>query len=90
MKSCSKRELTQAFAKLSQHLTDCGIRTVLQILDNECPQGLKRFTQSVALDYQLAPPHIHHTNAAKKAIDTWKYHFLAGLASVDPNFPIHL
>ena len=54
------------------------------------PHGLKHYMQSVVLAYQLAPPHIHHTNAAEKAIDTWKCHFLAGLASVDPNFPIRL
>ena len=45
--------------------------------------------QSVALDYQLAPPHINHTNAAKKGIDHRKCHFLSGLVSVDPNFPIN-
>ena len=46
--------------------------------------------QSVALACQFAPPHSHRTNAAEKAIDTWKCHFLAALASVDPDFPIHL
>ena len=35
IKCSSERELTRAFANLSQHLTDCGIKPVLQILDNK-------------------------------------------------------
>ena len=34
------------------------------------------------------PSHIHRRNAAEQAIRTFKNHFLAGLAGVDPNFPI--
>jgi hypothetical protein len=33
---------------------------------------------------------MHQTNAAKKAINIWKCHFIAALSSVDPNFPMHL
>ena len=41
IKSCSECNLTRDFAELNQHLTDCGLKPVLQILDKECPQGLK-------------------------------------------------
>ena len=34
------------------------------------------------------PPHIHRRNSAKRAIQTFKNHFIAGLASTDPNFPL--
>ena len=37
---------------------------------------------------QLVPPHVHRQNAAERAIQTWKNHFLAGIATLDPNFPI--
>ena len=33
---------------------------------------------------------MHCTNAAEKTINIWKCHFIAGLSSVDPNFPMHL
>jgi hypothetical protein len=33
---------------------------------------------------------MHRTNSAEKAIDIWKCHFIAGLSSVDPDFPMHL
>ena len=36
------------------------------------------------------PPHLHRTNAAERAIATFKDHFIAGLASIDPAFPMHL
>ena len=38
--------------------------------------------------YQLVPPHHHRNNLAERAIQTWKNHFKAGLATVDPNFPL--
>ena len=41
-------------------------------------------------DYQLVPPGIHRRNSAERAIRTWKNHFIAGLPSVDPNFPLNL
>jgi len=35
-------------------------------------------------------PHDHRVNAAERAIQTFKYHFIAGLAIVDIDFPIQL
>jgi len=43
-----------------------------------------------AIDFQLVPPHVHHHNATKHAICTFKNHFIAGLCSTDKNFPLHL
>jgi hypothetical protein len=42
------------------------------------------------VDFQLVPPGIHRGNAAERAIRTFKNHLIAGLCSVDKNFPIHL
>ena len=55
----SKRELTQAFTKLRQHLADRGLKPVLQIMDKKFPHSLKCYMQSIALDCQLSSPHIH-------------------------------
>ena len=32
---------------------------------------------------------VHRRNVAERAIQTFKDHFIAGLASVDPQFPMH-
>jgi hypothetical protein len=37
-----------------------------------------------------APPHLHRQNAAERAIQTFKNHFVAGLCSVDKQFPMNL
>jgi hypothetical protein len=42
------------------------------------------------VEYQLVPPHCHRRKAAEKEIHTFKEHFLVGLASVDPELPLHL
>ena len=34
------------------------------------------------------PPHSHRRNLAERAIQTWKNHFKAGLASTNPHFPL--
>jgi hypothetical protein len=51
---------------------------------------LKNFFTINDIDYQLVPPHCHRRNAAERAIRTFKEHFVAGLSSVDPDFPLHL
>ena len=38
----------------------------------------------------MVPPHSHCRNAAERAIRTWKNHFISGLCTINPNFPIHL
>jgi hypothetical protein len=51
---------------------------------------LKNFFTTNNISYQLVPPHCHRRNAAERAIRTFKEHFVAGLSSVDPSFPMHL
>jgi hypothetical protein len=43
LKSRSEHELVRAYTKLHTKLTACGLRPLLQKLDNECPAGLKKF-----------------------------------------------
>jgi hypothetical protein len=46
--------------------------------------------QDSDINFQSAPPQVHRKNAAERAIRTFKNHFIAGLSSTDPNFPLHL
>ena len=59
------------------------------IMDNEANAELKQSIAKHNIQYQLTPPHIHRINAAERAIRTYKNHLLAGLASVNPSFPIN-
>jgi hypothetical protein len=59
-------------------------------LDNEASLALGNYITKQVIDYQLAPPHIHWRDNAERAIQTYKNHFIAGLCSVDPRFPLKL
>jgi hypothetical protein len=52
--------------------------------------AFKNFFITDDVEYQLVPPHFHRRNTAERAIRTFKEHFVAGLESVDPYFPLHL
>jgi hypothetical protein len=57
---------------------------------NEASSALKNFFTTREVEYQRVPPHCHCRNAAERAIRTLKEHFVAGLASFDPDFPLYL
>eukprot|EP00804_Cyclotella_cryptica_P014538 CCRYP_004830-RA/>CCRYP_004830-RA protein AED:0.09 eAED:0.09 QI:0/0/0/1/1/1/3/0/993 len=62
-----------------------------QILGNEASADYHTaITQTWNATYQLIPPNVHHANAAERAIQTIKAHFLSILAGIDPSFPNYL
>jgi hypothetical protein len=65
-----------------------GNQPKMYILDNEASADLKKGLKKYKLEYQLVPPHVHRRNAAERAIRTFKNHFLACLATCDPDFPV--
>jgi hypothetical protein len=79
-----------AYQTVHQRLCNAGRTPNLQRLDNECSTILKTFLTDNDIDFQLVPPGVHRRNAAERAIQTFQNHFIAGLCSVDKNFPLHL
>jgi hypothetical protein len=61
----------------------------LHVLDKKCPDMVKQFITSQHSKYQLVPPHDHCCNAAERAIQMFKNHFIAILCEVDPEVPMH-
>jgi hypothetical protein len=90
MKYRSASEWVKAYDTFHQELTVKGFKPKLQTLDNEASTALKKFFTVNDITYQLVPPRWHRLNAAERAIRTFKEHFVAGLSSVDPAFPLHL
>ena len=82
--------ILEAFKIVHNRLVIAGLRPQLHRLDNECSTALKTFLKEEQVDYQLVPPRLHRRNAAERAIRTFKNHFVAGLCSVDKDFPLHL
>ena len=81
-------EIKSIFQNVFHYLTVRGLRPRLHTLDNEASTILCDYLRLEDVEYQLIPPHIHCRNASKRAIRTFKNHFIAGLASTDPNFPL--
>jgi hypothetical protein len=90
MKARSALEWVKAYDSIHQELTVKGFKPKLQTLDNETSTALKNFFTVNDIPYQLVPPQCHRRNVAERAIRTFEEHFVAGLSSVDPSFPIHL
>jgi hypothetical protein len=90
MKNRGDKEMVRAFDFLIQSLIIRGLKPHLQRLDNEASLTLRNYLTKQGINYQLAPPHIHRRNNAEQAIHTFKNHFIAGLCSVDPTFPLKL
>jgi len=62
----------------------------MHILDNKCSEDFKAQIHKNSMTFQLAPPHDHRRNIAKKAIQTFKGHFISILCGTDKNVPLHL
>jgi hypothetical protein len=90
MKKRGDKEMVRAFDFLIQSLVLRGLKPHLQRLDNEASLALRNYLTQQGTTYQPAPPHIHRRNNAERAIQTFKNHFIAGLCSVDPTFPLKL
>jgi len=82
------KTLTTAWTATFTKLQSNGYAPDLHILDNECSSDLKAAFTKYKIDFQRVPPHSHRRNAAERAIQTFKNHFVAGLCSCDPNFPL--
>ena len=80
--------ITKAYMKMYNKLKKQGHSPKTFILDNEVSGYLINAFELENIQYQKVPPHVHRRNAAERAIQTWKAHFISGLASVNPMFPI--
>ena len=86
--SRGKTELQRAYAALFSRLQQAGLKPQIHRMDNEISEVVKQFLRQQQVQLELTPAHLHRRNAAERAIRTWKNHFLAGLASLNPRFPL--
>ena len=62
----------------------------IERIDNECSKEMRMICKHLTITIELAPPGQHRTNAAERAIRTWKGHFIATLCTTDKDFPMEL
>jgi hypothetical protein len=58
-------------------------------MDNECSAAVEKYWSKL-INIQLIPPHNNWVSAAKRAIATFKEHFITALATIDMLCPIQL
>ena len=64
-----------------------GHKVELQVLENEARQEYCRVIyEKCKYEYQLVPPNVHQINTYKRAINTFKSHFLALMDGIYPAF----
>ncbi len=91
MPSCTNASMVQAFIKVISILKSGGYHPALNVMmDNECSAAVKKYIRSKAVNIQIIPPHNHRANAAKRAIATFREHFITALATVDMLCPLQL
>ena len=91
LKTRTAADIVRAHNELFDRLQQAGATPKLHRLDNEACKELKHLLQHEhKVKFQLAPPNMHRRNAAERAIRTFKNHFIAGLSTTNPDFPLHL
>ena len=80
--------IISAWKTCHDRIVNNGQAVTHYISDNECSSLFKHTLKEAEITFELVPPHQHRRNAAERAICTFKNHFLAGLASCDPEFPL--
>eukprot|EP00804_Cyclotella_cryptica_P024745 CCRYP_001719-RA/>CCRYP_001719-RA protein AED:0.55 eAED:0.27 QI:0/-1/0/1/-1/0/1/0/424 len=89
--SHNDRHRIPAYSRLVSHLQARGHTVNHQVLDNKASaEFIHTITQDWKATYQLVPPDIHRRNLAKRAIQTFKAHFLSILAGISKSFPNYL
>jgi hypothetical protein len=88
MPSKNNAAMITAFAKILATLAAHGYKPTLNLTDNEWLKTVEAYIKSNKMDIHLVPPHNHRINAAKRAMVTFKEHFIAGLARVNRNCPL--
>ncbi len=90
MPSKTDGAMIAAFTDILANLNARGFAPTLYVMDNECSKAVKAHIQNNHMDIHLVPPHNHSVNAAKRAIATFKEHFISTLSIVNRNCPLQL
>ena len=80
--------LHAAWKELHKEFEQAGVAPNNYILDNEFSNDMRAAFEKANISYDLVAPHNHRANAAERAIQTFKNHFISGLSGLDPQFPI--
>ena len=84
------KTIIEAFDKVFTGLTEKGHKPTFNVTDNQAVTPLKKKLRSKNCRWQFVEPANHRVNAAERAIQTLKNHFISGLCSTDSQWPTQL
>ena len=83
--------MLKLFTYIYVHLESKNMQPKLHIMDNECSKTIQKYiTTNRETKIQFVKANSHQLNAAEREIKTFKNHFIAGLCTVNKNFPLQL
>jgi hypothetical protein len=80
----------KAYKQQFNLLESKGYKIKLNLMDYQVTQIIKKFHTAQECDLLLVEPQNHQVNAAERAIQTFKVHFISALATTDSKFPLQL
>ena len=83
MRNRTAGEIVWAYKAIMDRLSKGGVEPTVHLLDNECSEEYKEAISENNITFQLVPPNDHRRNAAEKAIQIFKDHFVAALCGMD-------
>ncbi|KAL7483042.1 hypothetical protein ACHAW6_008693 [Cyclotella cf. meneghiniana] len=90
MQARTTKELVAAYQAIFGRWTATGVICPnWHVMDNEAPEELKQAIRENGCKVELTPADQHRRNAAERAIQTFKGHFISILAGVSDDFPIN-
>jgi hypothetical protein len=90
MKNRTENEMIKAYEHMVWRMKNLGFGLKKHRLDNKCLEKFKMCIKNAGMTHELVPPDCHHCNIAKRAIQTFKNHFVSILSGVDDRFPLSL
>jgi hypothetical protein len=79
-----------AYKTQFKFLESKGYKIKINVMDNQCTKKIKKLLTKKDCELMLVEPHNHCVNAAERAIQTFKDHFISALATTDSEFPLQL
>ena len=73
-----------------EFLESKGFKIKLNVMDNQCTKQIKKILTDKDCKLMLVELHNHRVNAAERAIQTFKDHFISALIMTDCEFPFQL
>eukprot|EP00804_Cyclotella_cryptica_P028204 CCRYP_011045-RA/>CCRYP_011045-RA protein AED:0.18 eAED:0.15 QI:0/0/0/1/1/1/2/0/1234 len=90
LRNLRDESIVTAFEHVFQDLKTKGYKPTFNVTDNQATTPIKTYLNTEDCTWQFVEPHNHRVNAAERAIQTFKNHFISGLCSTDSNWPLQL